>query len=183
MRCALVVGHKESSPGAENKAAKITEYEFNNEFVKHIEHFFRKSGQVELTVVHRDMYAKLPHDINKLHPQFVISLHCNAFNCIASGTEVLYWHKTRNGNILAKFLQDNIVNTLNIPDRGIKPRDLSSRGGGLLKRTNAPCVIAEPFFIDNSNDLGTALRRYDELVNAYIRTIYQFNKYLSGGCG
>ena len=41
----------------------------------------------------------------------------------------------------------------------------------MLKYTQAPCVIAEPFFIDNNGDLHRALERFDELAQTYARLI------------
>ena len=41
------------------------------------------------------------------------------------------------------------------------------KNGGEMR----PCVIAEPFFIDNDNDLRVANKHYDALVVAYADAI------------
>ena len=61
-------------------------------------------------------------DINDTEADFAISLHCNAFNREASGTEVLYYHKSKTGEKIAKILQSSLVEALGINDRGIKPK-------------------------------------------------------------
>ncbi len=50
--------------------------------------------------------------------RYFVSLHCNAFNTVARGTETLY--KSYNGQQLAQLIQDQIINSINTVDRGIK---------------------------------------------------------------
>ena len=54
---------------------------------------------------------------------------------------------------------------------GVKPKKSEDRGGYLLRYTHAPCVIAEPFFIDNDEDLARAREDPDGLALAYARAI------------
>jgi len=46
-------------------------------------------------------------------------------------------------------------------------KQYEERGGYLLRYTGAPCVIAEPFFIDNDQDLKKAQQNIVELAGAY----------------
>ena len=110
-------------------------------------------------------------DINSLDPHFVVSLHCNAYNGQASGTEVLYYHKSKIGEGIAKILQNHLLKFLGLRDRGIQPKTSEDRGGHLLRYTRAPCVIAEPFFIDNDQDLAKATENLEGLAAAYARAI------------
>ena len=166
--CALVIGHKKSSPGACNEVAGVTEFEFNEKLAMEIE---AKVRGVLIQRVYRRTYETLPHDINTLNPDFIISLHCNAFNKQASGTEVLYYHMSEKGKKMAEILSRHLVGALELFDRGILARSAEDRGGYLLKYTNAPCVISEPFFIDNDNDYRRAMERYEQLVAAYTLAI------------
>lgn len=63
------------------------------------------------------------------------------------------------------------MDALGINDRGIKPKTAEDRGGFLLRYTSMPCLIAEPFFIDNDEDLAKANSNRDELVQAYADAI------------
>ncbi|MBD1389396.1 N-acetylmuramoyl-L-alanine amidase [Neiella sp. HB171785] len=173
---ALVIGHKKTSPGAVNATSGLTEFVFNEKLSLDIE------GQihgVNLQRVYRRTYTSLPNDLNELNPALIVSLHCNAFNTEVSGTEVLYYHKSTKGKLAARLLNDHLVGALGLHNRGARPKTSEDRGGYLLKNTNAPCVIAEPFFIDNDNDLAIAQEKYAELVLAYVEAIVSIVKEIS----
>jgi len=167
-KCALVIGHKKSSPGASNKSSGTTEFAFNDELAIEIE---AEVSGVDVQRVYRRTYNSLPGDINELNPDFIVSLHCNAFDGKATGTEVLYYHRSVKGKLMAEILKDHLVNALGLKDRGVKPKTAEDRGGYLLKNTAAPCVIAEPFFIDNDGDLKVAADKRKKLVKAYAEGI------------
>ena len=166
--CALVIGHKKSSPGAVNKSSGLTEFDFNEDLAIRIE---KKVKKTEVQRIYRRTYKELPDDINTLDPDFIISLHCNAFNRKASGTEVLYYHNSDASRTIAEILRRDLVDFLGLPDRGIKPKTSEDRGGYLLRYTSAPCVIAEPFFIDNDQNLSKAKENPEGLAAAYAGSI------------
>ena len=180
----LVVGHEEEKPGAYNTSYGVTEYAFNRKLVGNlqdelsrlygIEWVDRKKSRDDVTVVtvYRDKigYAALPKHINKYDPDYVISFHANAFNRKASGSEVLYYSSSPKGKALASLFQNTVLNTLGLHDRGLKARS-SGRGSHLLKRTKAPAIILEPFFIDNDRDLERVIDRYSLFVSGLVYTI------------
>ena len=166
--CALVIGHKKTSPGAINEASAINEFDFNDELARRIE---QKIQTVGVQRVYRRTYRELPDDVNALEPDFVVSLHCNAFNGQASGSEVLYYHRSEKGRQAAETVLSELVGCLGLADRGVRPKAAEDRGGYLLRYTKAPCVIAEPFFIDNDGDLAVAREQFDALAAAYARAI------------
>ena len=159
--CALVIGHKKRSSGAINVNSNLTEFDFNEDLALRIE---KKVQKAEIQRIYRRTYKELPDDINALNSDFIISLHCNAFNTQVSGTEVLYYHKSQKGKKMAEILLTHLVEHLKLANRGIKPKMAEDRGGYLLRYTKAPCVIAEPFFIDNDDDLDRAQEDLDGLV-------------------
>ncbi len=62
-----------------------------------------------------------------------------------------------------------------LPNRGCKPiYSNTERGSHLLRHTTAPCIICEPFFIDDDQV------KSEDVVNAYIEgikhAIKRFNK-------
>ena len=166
--CALVIGHKKSSPGAGNKKSKLMEFDFNEALALSIE---KKMKNVDIQRVYRRTYKELPDDINALQPDFIVSIHCNAYNTTASGTEVLYYHSSKKSKKIAKVLQKRLVDKLQLSDRGVKPKSSEDRGGYLLRYTNAPCIISEPFFIDNDDDLAQAKKKMKGLTAAYVKAI------------
>ncbi len=171
--CLLVIGHMKSSPGAVNTNSDVTEFDFNENLAFRIE---KKVNQTDIQKVYRKTYKELPDDINAIAPDFVVSLHCNAFNTKASGTEVLYYHKSEIGKKMAEKFLNYLVEHLKLPDRGIKPKSAENRGGYLLRYTKAPCIIAEPFFIDNDSDLSKAQENIDGLAEAYAKAIESVSK-------
>lgn len=77
-----------------------------------------------------------------------VSVHTNAFNKKAYGTETLVYSKTGKAYETAKRIQKAIVTKLGTNDRGIKERpDL-----GVLRLTKAPALLVETAFIDNPAD-------------------------------
>ena len=171
--CALVIGHKKSSSGAINAKSNLSEFDFNEDLALRIE---KKVERSKVQRVYRRTYEELPGDINALGPDFIISLHCNAFNTQASGTEVLYYHKSEGGRKMAEILLAHLHKCLDLTDRGIKPKTAEDRGGYLLRCTWAPCVIAEPFFIDNDEDLSRAQKSLDGLAGAYAAAIDEISE-------
>lgn len=175
MLLALIPGHCPSAPGAVNETTGLTEFMFNDGLARDISRALDLSP-VTVELIYRDEpndYSGLPFKVNQARPDAIIELHCNAFNRSASGTEMLYWHRSHRGMKLARLLQDEVVSALGLKDRGIKPIE-RGRGAHLLERTIAPCVIAESFFIDSDHDLSRAMQCRDDLVRAYANAIQTY---------
>lgn len=171
---ALIIGHTKASSGAYNPEFDQTEFAFNEKLAQDI------AEQVDLPceIVYRETYQGLPQKVNDLNPLFCISLHCNAFNDQVSGCETLYYHNSEDSKEFAKMMQEEIVNVLDINDRGIKPKHAEDRGGYILKYVEAPIILTEPFFIDNNKDLLRVKKFYNEFVQAHINAIHRFHNYL-----
>lgn len=182
MKIAVVIGHSETSPGAINKTHVMSEYEFNRALAYDIKSNFSSfNKEDEVVVVHRENgYAKLPGEINSLKPDLVVSLHANAYNEKAQGCEMLYYHKSEKGKDIAQIFQEHIQGTFENNNRGIKPKTSEDRGGPILKGTLAPCIICEPFFIDNNEDYLKAEELFEtgELTDAYCKAIDEAVEYL-----
>lgn len=170
-KAALVIGHTEKSPGAFNPTCGVSEFEFNRKLVKGISAII--DDRCEVKIVYRERYSDLPEKINALNPDFVICFHANAFDKKSSGTETLYYHKSKKGKKIASIFQANIVKALGLKDRGIKGKFSEGRGGYVLRCTKAPCVLLEPFFMDNDDDYRTAINKYPELIGVCADSIYE----------
>ncbi len=59
-KCALVIGHKRTSPGASNRLSGLTEFAFNDALSIEIE---SEVSGVEVQRVYRRTYNSLPGDI------------------------------------------------------------------------------------------------------------------------
>jgi N-acetylmuramoyl-L-alanine amidase len=96
-----------------------------------------------------------------------VSVHTNAFNKKAYGTETLVYSKTGNAYEIAKRVQKAIVTKLDTNDRGVKERpDL-----GVLRLTNAPALLVETAFIDNPADAQKLSYKSNEFAVAIFEGI------------
>ena len=178
-KIALIVGHSKSSQGAENEKSNLSEYQFNSALALHVRYQLEKLGFI-VTVVYRDSYNALPGEVNDTNADIAVSMHCNAFNNTANGSEVLYYYQSEKGKKLAGYIQKHVVETLDTKDRGLKPcraaynGKAGDRGGYLLKYTSMPCVIVEPFFIDNNDALANAMDNFHALSEAYAYGILDY---------
>ena len=99
-----------------------------------------------------------------------VSIHCNAANGNAKGTETFVYSWGGASTTLANCVQNQILNALGTIDRGIKVRnDLI-----VLKRTNMPAILVETAFIDNDSDAELLTNNRDDFAAAIARGITDF---------
>jgi len=183
-KVAIVVGHSVRDGGAVNPSTGMQEYEFNKLVANDIAERLNndESHDIEGIVVLRDEgLSGAIRAINATGAVLCLSLHCNAYNSSARGCETLYYHKSINGRLFAAEVQENLLEVLSTIDRGIKPKASEDRGGYMLSQTNMPCVIAEPFFIDEDQDykMGIKVRNNGSLAQAYVRALVKMADKLS----
>ena len=181
MKCILVIGHKEQSQGACNQKHGICEYGFNDQLACDVYDELKvKGSEINIRIIRRQTYKELPDDINKAGADFFISMHCNAaaegYTGKWNGTETLYYYKSKRSKKIAEIVQKNMLKAYGFKDRGVLPRATEDRGGTLLRYTNMPGVIAEPFFIDNNDAYEIVMINYDKLVKAYANSIEEIAK-------
>lgn len=179
-KIALIIGHSAKSQGASNDTYKTTEYQFNKPLAFMIATVLAEAGHHPIVMYRETSYTKLPLEVNKTGADLAVSLHCNAFNDNPNGTETLYYETSSNSKRLAQSVQDEVVNCLHLKNRGIKPcrfdhvGKAGDRGGYLLRYTNMPCIIAEPFFVDSDQSLELATADKLLLAKAIARGIINY---------
>lgn len=99
-----------------------------------------------------------------------VSLHCNAANGSAQGTETLVYNEDGESAELAGCIQSQIVSSLGTVDRGIKERPMLI----VLKHTNMSAVLVEMAFVDNDEDTILLTYKADEMARAIARGITDF---------
>lgn len=108
---------------------------------------------------------------NNFDADLFISIHCNAAaNVLAKGTETWYYKNSTKGEYLAKCIQSQIVNSLNMVDRGVK----YSTGLYVLKHTVCPSALVETGFISNKDDEEKLNNNIDVFAHAIARGITDF---------
>ena len=179
----LIIGHGQykkdkngqtyREPGATNPHNKYTEFQYNSELVPKISE--KLKGQYEVLIENRGNNSiEDTSKINAFNPELIISFHCNdSENDTATGTEAIYYPGSVKGKELATIVSKNVSAALGLKNRGAK-EPWQGRGEGLLKRTKAPCIISEGFFIDNDSDLKAGLDKIDDYADAIVKSIHEF---------
>lgn len=175
----ISIGHSIKDQGAWSSNNKVGEYSYNKELAYIIRDELKALGISSVitnrltdgggTGVSADIKA-----INATGASVCVELHANAFNGKATGTETLYWHSDNNGKCLANYVQDECLKALGLTNRGVKGINGSNRGGGILHRSNPTTIITEPFFIDNSEDLSSALNNKNKLGEGIAKAIKKY---------
>lgn len=117
--------------------------------------------------------ATVTETANEWGADIFVSIHCNAANTDAQGTEVECYGSGA-GKQLAQCIQSQIVNSLGTVDRGVKymPQLL------VLKYTDMPAVLVEMAFIDNDEDAALLTGKTDEFARAIARGVTDYEQTL-----
>ena len=162
--------------GAVNHINGVTEAEICKSIADKVEHYLKNAGCSVYTLQSNNLCGEYPAHknivatANELGADIFISLHCNAFNQQAKGTECLVFAKGSYSEDLANAIQRQIVNALDTVNRGVKERpDLA-----VLKHTAMPAVLVEMAFIDNEEDCEKLIHQQDEFAAAIARGVTDY---------
>ena len=108
-------------------------------------------------------------EANQWGADIFVSIHCNAFNATAKGTEVECYGPGE-GERLAQCIQNQIVGSLGTVDRGVKHMP----GLRVLRKTNMTSVLVEMAFIDQDEDCQLLTEKTDEFARAIARGITDY---------
>ena len=121
-----------------------------------------------------DRTVSVCEDANNWGADIFVSIHCNACNGSARGTEVECYDSNSSGGKLAQCIQNQIVNALGTFDRGVKEMP----GLIVLKHTDMPAVLVETAFIDNGADATLLVDKEDEFARAIARGVTDYQQTL-----
>ena len=165
--------------GAVNNNYGITEAEVAKSIGEKVAYYLNNVGYTTKVMQSDNLnydsdYADRPYPVcvaaNEWDSDIFISIHCNAANTVAKGTETLIYNQGGSSEILANCIQDQIVDSLNTIDRGIKVRPELT----VLKRTHMPAVLVELAFIDNDEEANLLINRQDDFAKAIARGITDY---------
>ena len=111
---------------------------------------------------------------NRTDADIFISIHCNACNGVAQGTEVWHYYGSSEGEKLAQCIQNQIVDALGTVDRGTKGAKPDVNGLYVLSNTDAVAVLIELAFIDNESDAALLRERKDDFARAIARGVTDY---------
>ena len=175
---AIVVGHHPAAKGAALSVGErqIAEYDFWRPFAAVLGRclYFSDIGYAVIQRPNQRPDDELMRRVNDTGAELAIELHFNGFSDPrAQGSEMLHWHTSEQGRLLADLLQQYTVRALGVHDRGLKPVQ-RGRGAAFLRGTRMPAVICEPAFGTNPDDAWKLLTRQMQLVEAYAGAIADF---------
>ena len=110
---------------------------------------------------------------NEWGADIFVSIHCNAANTEAQGTEVECFGGGA-GKHLAQCIQSQIVGSLGTLDRGVKSMPYLL----VLKYTDMPACLVEMAFIDNDSDAELLANKQDEFARAIARGVTDYENRL-----
>lgn len=151
-------------PGAINKKTGHKEALLVAQGGKLLRDYLEKRGHTTY-LFQSDSLHKICQYANLWEPHIFVSLHCNAHNTFANGSET-HWFSGK-GALLAESIQREIEKVGLTVNRGTK----ESKWIYVLRGTKAPAVLVELAFIDHDGDLQVLLYHMDELIEAVGRGI------------
>ena len=119
---------------------------------------------------YKDRPVAVCADANDWPADIFVSIHCNAANGQARGTEVECYNCMSDGGNLAQCIQKQIISALGTVDRGVKEMP----GLIVLRHTDMPAVLVETAFIDNDDDADLLVNRWDDFARAIARGVTDY---------
>ena len=118
-------------------------------------------------------YPNIVATANASDADIFVSLHCNAANGDARGSEVeVYDNNGGEACVLAQCILEQIVTSLGTTDRGLKDRS----GLAVLRGTSMPAVLVELAFIDNPDDAKLLANCQDDFARAVARGVTDYER-------
>ena len=141
-----------------------------------VEQYLSLAGCEVYTLQSDNLNGETPHlpcvvqTANNWEADIFVSIHCNAANKQARGTEALVYSLGGKAEQLANCIQRQIVDSLGTVDRGIKVRPNLC----VLRSTDMPAVLVEMAFIDNDTDVQILTEKADDMARAIARGITDY---------
>ena len=162
-------GTPDYDPGAVNYDIPLYENEVAWNVGNLVAEYLEAAG-CEVKVLQSESLRHIYESANEWGADYFVSIHCNAFNASAHGTETLTYPSDVEGYKLAGCIQAQIVDSLDTLDRGLKARtDLA-----VLNGTDMPAVLVEMAFIDEEDDAILLRDNQDDFARAIARGVTDY---------
>lgn len=174
MKIFLNPGHdRQLDSGAVNPNSGLREadvvHQVSIQIANSIKEILERNG-IGVPNIQCDSLSQIASAANDSGCDYFVSIHCNAFNTVAKGTEVEIYSTSSEGADLAQSIQNEIVSRLGTIDRGLKERP----GLYVLKHTDMPSCLVELAFIDNDEDAYLLTNRQEDFARAVANGILNY---------
>ena len=143
-----------------------------------IEVFLMQSDNLAWESRHLERWnAAVTDEANKWCADIFISLHCNAADGEAHGTETLIYERGTRAERLARAIGWQITTSLGTTDRGVKERPELI----VLHATAMPAVLVEMAFIDHLPEAKLLIEKADVFARAIARGITDYEAEMQAG--
>lgn len=104
-----------------------------------------------------------------------VSIHCNSSGSEEPcGTETWYFNNSGMGRFLASRINNQLVSSIGLEDRGARAAIPGINGLYVLSNTDAVAVLVETAFISNSGDAAILQDKPDKVAHAIARGITDY---------
>lgn len=162
-------GTPDYDPGACNEYLELAENEIAFAIGELVKKYLVDAG-CEVELLQNESLSYICAMANRSEADLFVSIHCNAFNEIAHGTETLVYPDDEAGHRLAECIHNQILDTFDLTDRGVKDRDNLA----VLNGTEMPAVLVETAFIDNTSDALLLRDEQDDFARAIARGVTDY---------
>lgn len=135
-----------------------------------VEGYLTAAGVEVVGNMQNDILSEITYTANTSDADIFVSIHCNAFNGSARGTETCVYPGSAAGRKLGACIQRQITDSLGTVDRGLKDRPNLY----VLNTTDMPAVLVELAFIDNAGDAALLRDRQDDFARAIARGVTDY---------
>ena len=176
MKVFLNPGHAPNGnpdPGAVNGETGLRECDVALAVGESAESYLNAAG-VETELLQSDSLYDICEAANSSDADIFVSIHCNA----AEAEEA---NGSYRGSVLASCSQSQLVDALDITDRGVKIATPGVNGLYVLTNTDMPAVLVELAFITNPGDEEILANAQDAMARAVARGVRDYEQLILGG--
>lgn len=143
-----------------------TEANLAKQYVELINKYLNAVG-INTIFIQENSLSQICRIANDNDADLFYSLHFNsASNPAATGTETYYYEGSQRGQIFAQCVQNQLVDTLGLYDRGLKTNSLY-----VTRNTNMCAILIEVGFINNPTEEKFLIDHMDDACRAIARGI------------
>lgn len=164
-RVVIDAGHGDHDPGAQDRGTQ--EKEINLDVSQRVAERLKELGATPIMTRDSDKFVTLQGRVDyaqEVNGDLFVSIHTNAAYRSAKGSEVFYdtrkLSNVEEGRILAEKIQRQLVDVVDMYDRGVKDNNWH-----VIHYNTLPSVLVELGFVTNSED-------YEKLTSDHYRDLY-----------